>query len=247
MERGVDYETIVAGYVSGCRKAERKLGMSTRLIMCFLKHLPVESAEDLYSIALDAGHLRKEEDGGVIHGLGCSSTEIGPPKDMFRSIYTSASAKNINLTAHAGEEGDSSYISTALSIGATRIDHGIALASDHDLMARVAEQEIMLTVCPVSNVQLKCVDSVSEVPIRTFLDAGVRFSINSDDPAYFGAWILECYCRVQEAFGLSVEEWRVIAENGVKGSWIGEERREVLLRRIAEHVEKYKGLLEGWD
>ncbi|KAL4867430.1 hypothetical protein BDV12DRAFT_209903 [Aspergillus spectabilis] len=245
MERGVDYETIVAGYVSGCRKAERELGMSTRLIMCFLKHLPVASAEDLYNTALNARHLEKEEDGGVIHGLGCSSTEIGPPKDMFRAIYASASDKNINLTAHAGEEGDSSYIATALSMGATRIDHGIALASDPELMSHVAEQEIMLTVCPVSNVQLKCVDSVSEVPIRTFLDAGVRFSINSDDPAYFGAWILECYCRVQEAFGLSVEEWRVIAENGVKGSWIGEERRAVLLRRIAEHVEKYKGLLEG--
>ncbi|KAL5333908.1 hypothetical protein BJX70DRAFT_37705 [Aspergillus crustosus] len=244
MERGIDYETIMAGYVAGCRKAEEELGMSTRLIMCFLKHLPVESAEDLFKTAFDAGHLKSEADGGVIHGLGCSSTEVGPPKDMFRSIYTSASTENISLTAHAGEEGDSSYIATALEIGATRIDHGIALASDPELMARVAKEGIMLTVCPVSNVQLKCVSSVAEVPIRTFLDAGVRFSINSDDPAYFGAWVLECYCRVQEAFGLSVEEWGVIAENGVLGSWIGGERRGVLLKRIGEHVEKYKELLE---
>ncbi|KAL2834193.1 hypothetical protein BDW59DRAFT_137478 [Aspergillus cavernicola] len=256
MERGVQYEEIVSGYVAGCRRAEKEWGISTRLIMCFLKHLSVESAGRLYEIALEAGHLytttadsnnksEEEKKEGVIHGLGCSSTEVGPPKDMFRDIYASASARGINLTAHAGEEGDSSYIATALEIGAQRIDHGIRLGEDEELMRRVAREGILLTVCPVSNVQLKCVSSVAEVPIRKFLDAGVRFSINSDDPAYFGAYVLECYCQVQEAFGLSVEEWRVIAENGVRGSWIGEERKRELLERIDAHVKEYKVLLEG--
>ncbi|KAL4878954.1 adenine deaminase [Aspergillus karnatakaensis] len=248
MQRGIAYDTIVSGYVDGCKRAERELGVSTRLIMCFLKHLPVESAEALYKTSLEAGHLSKNPETGdspIIHGLGCSSSEVGPPKDMFRSIYASASARGINLTAHAGEEGDSSYIETALSIGATRIDHGIALASDPALMARVAAEKILLTVCPVSNVQLKCVERISEVPIRTFLDHGVRFSINSDDPAYFGAWVLECYCRVQEAFGLSVDEWRVIAENSVEGSWVGVERKRELVGRIGEVVERFRGVLEG--
>ncbi|KAL3480706.1 hypothetical protein BJX99DRAFT_6730 [Aspergillus californicus] len=247
MDRGVAYEDIVAGYVAGCKKAETELGMTTRLIMCFLKHLPVESANRLYEIALEAGHLDANADfeKNVIHGLGCSSSEVGPPKDMFKNIYASASAKGIKLTAHAGEEGDATYISTALEIGAQRIDHGIRLVEDPELMERVAREGVLLTVCPVSNVQLKCVSSVAEVPIRKLLDAGVKFSINSDDPAYFGAYILECYCRVQEAFRLSVEEWRVIAENSVQGSWIGEERKGKLMKKIEDCVGEYKVLLEG--
>ncbi len=242
MERGVEYRAIVDGYVVGCRRAERELGMTTRLIMCFLKHLPLESAAGLYATAMEEGHL-DDMHNGVIHGLGSSSSEVGPPKDLFRPIYASAAERGVRLTAHAGEEGDSSYIAAALEMGATRIDHGIRLVEDVELMERVAREEVLLTVCPVSNVQLKCVSSVSEVPIRAFLDAGVRFSINSDDPAYFGAYVLECYCAVQDAFGLSVGEWRVIAENGVHGSWIEEERKEELLKKIEEHVNKFEGLI----
>ncbi|KAL4807285.1 adenine deaminase [Aspergillus unguis] len=245
MLRGVEYRIIVDGYVDGCKRAERELGVSTRLIMCFLKHLPLASAEKLYERALNEGDLLESLVGEdpVIYGLGASSSELGPPKDLFKGIYQAAKGKGINLTAHAGEEGDASYIAAALDMGATRIDHGIRLVEDFELMKRVAEEEAMLTVCPVSNVQLRCVKDVGEVPIRKFLDAGVRFSINSDDPAYFGAWILECYCKVQEAFGLSVREWRIIAENGVNGSWIGIERKKELLGRIEEHVRKFEAIL----
>ncbi|KAL4785466.1 hypothetical protein BJX76DRAFT_324330 [Aspergillus varians] len=242
MERGVEYRVIVDGYVAGCKRAEREFGMSTRLIMCFLKHLSLDSARGLYDISLGEGDLDDMEN-GVIHGLGSSSSEVGPPKDLFAPIYASAAARGVRLTAHAGEEGDSSYIVAALDMGATRIDHGIRLIEDAALMERIAREEVLLTVCPVSNVQLRCVSSVSGVPIRKFLDAGVKFSINSDDPAYFGAYVLECYCAVQEAFGLSVSEWRMIAENGVRGSWIGEERKGELLRRIEEHVERFEGIL----
>ncbi|KAL4917152.1 hypothetical protein BDW62DRAFT_184248 [Aspergillus aurantiobrunneus] len=243
MERGVEYRVIVDGYVDGCKRAERELGMSTRLIMCFLKHMPLDSARELYDTALGEGDLDLAGGNGVIHGLGSSSSEVGPPKDLFKDIYASAAEKGMRLTAHAGEEGDSSYIATALDMGATRIDHGIRLVEDRELMEKVAREELLLTICPVSNVQLRCVSSVSEVPIRTFLDAGVKFSINSDDPAYFGAYVLECYCAVQEAFALTVGEWKVIAENGVWGSWIGEERKGELLTRIEEHVRRFEGVL----
>ncbi|KAL4924474.1 adenosine deaminase [Aspergillus undulatus] len=246
MDRGVSYRVIVDGYVEGCKRAERELGISTRLIMCFLKHLPLESARGLYDVALREGDLDADLNGGgnpVIHGLGASSSEVGPPKDLFRDIYLSAKEKGINLTSHAGEEGDPSYIAAALNMGSTRIDHGIRLIEDANLMERVVKEEVMLTVCPVSNMQLRCVSSVSEVPIRKFLDAGVKFSINSDDPAYFGAYILQCYCAVQDAFGLSLQEWKVIAENGVQGSWIGEERKRELLGMIEEHVKKFEGVL----
>lgn len=234
-QRGISYETIVAGFVAGCKKAEKELGLSTRLIMCFVRHLPVDSAEKLYQESLAHGSF---ED-GTLHGLGWSSSEVGPPKDMYREQYASARAKGIPLTAHAGEEGDPTYISTALELGAQRIDHGIRLVEDLELMEHVAREGILLTVCPLSNVRLRCVSAVDQVPIRKFLDAGVRFSINSDDPAYFGGYILDNYFAVQEAFHLSYKEWKIVADNSVNGSWIPEQRKTELLQRIHEHVRKY--------
>ncbi|PLB48958.1 adenosine deaminase [Aspergillus steynii IBT 23096] len=234
-DRQIPYATIVAGFVAGCKRAEKELGLSTRLILCFVRHLSVESAANVYEEAL----AHQSFDTDLVHGLGWSSTEVGPPKDMFRDLYQSASGKGIPLTAHAGEEGDASYISTALELGARRIDHGIRLVEDPVLMERIAREGVMLTVCPISNVQLRCVQSVAEVPIRTFLEAGVKFSINSDDPAYFGGYILDNYCAVQEAHRLSVDEWRVIAENSVSASWIDEQRKEELLGHIDAHVKKH--------
>jgi adenosine deaminase len=234
-DRGIPYETIVGGFSKGCQRAEKELGLSTRLILCFVRHLPVDSAKGVYDELVASKHF----EAGVVHGLGWSSSEVGPPKDMFRDIYADAKVKGIPLTAHAGEEGDPTYISTALELGATRIDHGIRLVEDEELMKRVARQGTLLTVCPLSNVRLRCVKSVKEVPIRKFLEAGVKFSINSDDPAYFGGYILDNYCAVQEAFGLNVLEWRIIAENSVQESWIPDERKAVLLERIEAHVKEY--------
>lgn len=236
VNRGVSYNAVVAGLTAACQRAERLFGMTTKLILCFVKHLPVEDAKKLYSQAQASGHFTS----GMVHGIGCSSTEVGPPKDMFREIYASARSKGIPLTAHAGEEGDSTYISAALEIGAQRIDHGIKITQDPELMKKVAREGIMLTVCPLSNVRLCCFEKVEQVPIRAFLDAGIRFSINSDDPAYFKAFILQNYCAVQEAFDLTVEEWRAIAENSVKGSWVNDARKSELLRLIDEHVKKYE-------
>ncbi|KAJ5894891.1 hypothetical protein N7495_006582 [Penicillium taxi] len=235
LDRGIPYETIVGGFSEGCKRAERVLGLSTRLILCFVRHLPVASAKSVYDQLINAQHFES----GVVHGLGWSSSEVGPPKDMFRDIYALAREKNIPLTAHAGEEGDPTYISTALELGATRIDHGIRLVEDEELMQRIARQGTLLTVCPLSNVRLRCVKSVSEVPIRKFLEAGVKFSINSDDPAYFGGYILDNYCAVQDAHNLSIPEWRTIAENSVQESWIEDSRKAELLEKIDVHVKKH--------
>ncbi|CAI7596542.1 unnamed protein product [Penicillium bialowiezense] len=233
--RGVAYNTIVDGFTKGCKRAESELGLSTKLILCFVRHLPVASAHELY----DEMVAHKSFENGTVHGLGWSSSEVGPPKDMFRDIYASAAKKNIPLTAHAGEEGDPTYISTALDLGAQRIDHGIRLIEDEELMKRVAREGILLTVCPLSNVRLRCVKSVKEVPIRKFLEAGVKFSINSDDPAYFGGYILDNYYAVQEAFNLNVLEWKIIAENSVQESWIEDSRKAEILESIEAHVKKY--------
>ncbi|KAJ5988613.1 Adenine deaminase [Penicillium waksmanii] len=235
IDRGIPYETVVNGFSQGCKRAESELGLSTRLILCFVRHLPVPSAADVYEKFISSGHF----EAGVVHGLGWSSTEVGPPKDMFRAQYADAVQKGIPLTAHAGEEGDPTYISTALELGATRIDHGIRLIEDPELMKRVAREGTLLTVCPLSNVRLRCVPSVEHVPIRRFLEAGVKFSINSDDPAYFGGYILDNYCAVQEAHKLSVLEWRIIAENSVQQSWIEDSRKAELLEKIESHVKQH--------
>lgn len=240
-QRGVSYDIIVAGFVAGCKRAERELGMTTRLILCFVRHLSVDSAQKVYEQALYRNQFHPDND--LVHGIGWSSTEVGPPKDMYREIYASAKSQGIPLTAHAGEEGDASYIRTALDLGATRIDHGIHLVEDPALMEYVAREGIMLTVCPLSNVELRCVKSVAEVPIRKFLDAGVKFSLNSDDPAYFGGYILDNYLAVHDAFQLSVDEWRTIARNAVTGSWIDDMRKAELLDKIDQHVSEYRPLM----
>jgi adenosine deaminase len=238
IKRRVPYETVVSGFTAGCRRAERELGMTTKLILCFMRHLPVDDAQQVFDLAVKRGDFES----GVVTGIGCSSTEVGPPKDMFKQIYATAVAEGIRRTGHAGEEGDPSYISTALDVYQTqRIDHGVRLIDDPVLMERVAKESILLTVCPVSNVKLQCFDHISKVPIRTFLDAGVKFSINSDDPAYFGGFILHNYCAVQEAFNLTIDEWTTIATNSITGSWVDEKRKSELLQLLDAHVQRYRG------
>ena len=214
-ERGIVYEIVVKGLVAAQKRAEQEFGLTSKLILCFLRHLPAEQAENAFGEAQTLGHFSD----GTIAAIGMDSTELGNPPELFRSVYERAEKIGLRRTAHAGEEGDATYISRALDIcNVQRIDHGIRLVEDEALLRRVAKEKILLTVCPLSNVQLKCVKTVADLPLRKFLEMGVKFSINSDDPAYFGGYILDNYCAVQEAFGLSVTEWRTIADNAVEGS-----------------------------
>ena len=214
-ERGIAYEIVVKGLVAAQKRAEQEFGLTSKLILCFLRHLPAEQAENAFGEAQTLGHFSD----GTIAAIGMDSTELGNPPELFRSVYERAEKIGLRRTAHAGEEGDATYISRALDIcNVQRIDHGIRLVEDEALLRRVAKEKILLTVCPLSNVQLKCVKTVADLPLRKFLEMGVKFSINSDDPAYFGGYILDNYCAVQEAFGLSLTEWRTIADNAVEGS-----------------------------
>lgn len=227
---------MVSGLVAGQRRAEEEFGLSSKLILCFLRHLSAEDAETTYGEAVSLGHF---SDGTVV-GIGLDSSEVGFPPEIFREVYAAAKSAGMRRTAHAGEEGDASYISGALDIcDVERIDHGIRLVEDEALLKRVAGNKTLVTVCPLSNVRLKCVKKVADLPIRRFLDEGVRFSINSDDPAYFGGYILDNYCAVQEAFGLSVAEWKSIADGAIQGSWCDEERKKVLLEKVQSCVAKY--------
>ncbi|KAF4633444.1 hypothetical protein G7Y89_g4677 [Cudoniella acicularis] len=238
--RKIPYSTVVNGLVAAQKRAEKDFGLTSKLILCFLRHLSETDADVTYQEAVSLGHFSN----GIVAGIGLDSSEVGFPPEIFREVYASAAEAGIRRTAHAGEEGDTTYISKALDICKTqRIDHGIRLVEDEKLLQRVAREKILVTMCPLSNVRLRCVTKVAELPVRRFLDEGVRFSINSDDPAYFGGYILDNYCAVQEAFGLSLKDWRFIAEAAIEGSWCDEVRKHVLLQKVVEWVEKYKDIV----
>jgi len=235
-DRDVDYGTVVAGFSTACKRAEKELGITTELIVCVLRHLPVNDANTTFVRALAAGHISD----GTLRGLGISSTEIKKPPGLWKDIFNAAKRLGFKATAHAGEEGPPAYIEEALDVlKVSRIDHGRRLIEDPALMKRVADESVMLTLCPISNVKLKGINSVADMPIRTFLDEGVRFSLNSDDPAYFRGYILDNYCAVQEAFDLSMKEWELIASNAIDGSWCGVDRKEALTEALKTCVENF--------
>ena len=242
-ERGIAFDVVVRGFNAARKRAEKELGITSCLIMCFLRHMPVSSAAETMAAAVKGGHFDLEGGDGqerAIAGLGLDSSEVGFRPELFVDMYREGEKRGLRRTAHAGEEGDPTYISGALdALHAERIDHGIRLTEDAELLRRVVKEEILLTVCPLSNVCLQAVENVGQVPIRTFLEAGVKFSINSDDPAYFGGYILNNYCAVQEAFNLSMEEWRTIVSNSIHGSWIGEKRKSELLGLLEACMSKH--------
>ncbi|KAF2641781.1 adenosine deaminase [Massarina eburnea CBS 473.64] len=232
LSRGISYETVVSGFSRACKRAENELGVSSMLISCFLRHLP---AKDCLSV-FEQEDVQKRYADGTVQGVGLDSSELAFPPENFVDLYSRAKECGLKLTAHAGEEAPASYIATALKeLKVQRIDHGIKLVEDVELMERVAKEGTMLTVCPLSNVVLRCVDTIRDVPVRKLLDKGVKFSINSDDPAYFGGYCLDNYVAVQEAFGLSVAEWESIVRAGIEGSWCGDERKGELLKCTREY------------
>ena len=176
--RGIAYDTVVKGFTAACQRAEEELKLSTKLILCLLRHLPVQDSTTTY----DQAKLDLET--GRLAGLGLDSSEKGFPPGAWKEIYEIAKTKGIRRTAHAGEEGPVEYIREALSeLKVERIDHGIRLAEDRELMQEVADKRILVTMCPLSNVRLRCVKNIEELPIRIFLDNRVKLSINSEDPA----------------------------------------------------------------
>ncbi|KAI0885058.1 adenosine deaminase [Annulohypoxylon maeteangense] len=236
--RGVALETVVDSFKKAQVRAEKDFGVSSELIMCLLRHLPLSSALDTFGLARGKGYFRD----GTLRGMGMDSSEVPFPPPMWTELYEAAREEGIRTTCHAGEEGPPGYVSQALDLlGVQRIDHGVRALVDGDdaLVARLAASKTLLTMCPLSNVKLNCISSMSEFPLRRLLDAGVRFSINSDDPAYFGGYILENYCALQETFGLSIRDWEMIAKGAIMGSWCTEERIAKLLVEVEDVVEEW--------
>lgn len=239
LSRGVSYDTVLAGFSAARTRAARELGVTSELICCFLRHLPVQDSEQTFELEALQASFRS----GAVRGIGLDSSEKGFPPEPFEQIYRKAAALDLRLTAHAGEEAPPAYIRGALDVlNVERIDHGRRLPEDPELLARIARDGNLLTLCPISNIFLRGVKDVGELPIPRFLEAGVRFSINSDDPAYFGDnYILSNYLAVQEAFGLGVGDWEKICRNAIQGSWCGKERKGEMVKRLEEVLGSWEG------
>lgn len=240
VERGISIDVVVNGLHRACKEANAKYGTTQMLIMCLLRHLPALLGMETLASA------EKYYESGVISGLGLDSAEKPFPPELFKDCYASLKEKfpAVRLTAHAGEEGDHSYVSNSLDVLKTsRIDHGVNSKQSEQLMDRLVEEGTLLSMCPLSNVKLQVVKDVEELPYREFFDRGIAFSINSDDPAYFGGYILDNYVAVQTRFGFSVTEWCTIVLNGINGSWCGEERKQELREIVDDVYAKYKEVL----
>jgi adenosine deaminase len=209
--RGIAFATVIDGLTQAIADARSKLGVEASLIMCFLRHLDEADAER----TLDAALAFKDR----IVGVGLDSSEKGNPPSKFKHVFRRARDAGFFLTAHAGEEGPAGYVWEALDVlGVARIDHGIHSLDDPTLVGRLAREQVPLTVCPLSNLRLRVVDTLAHHPLRRMLDKGLIASVNSDDPAYFGGYVNQNYLAVSQALALSREEIVALVRNGIKAS-----------------------------
>ncbi|MDD5302550.1 MAG: adenosine deaminase [Elusimicrobia bacterium] len=211
--RCVPYEAVISGLTQACRRAEKELGISSKLILCFLRHLDEESALKTLAEALPF-------DG--IAGVGLDSSELDRPPSLFTNVFAKARAAGLRCVAHAGEEGPPSYITEALDLlKVERIDHGVRCLEDPELVKRLAAEQTALTVCPLSNHKLRVFDTLEDHNLKHLLAAGVLASVHSDDPAYFGGYVDANYRDTARALGLTRAELVTLARNSFLSSWLG--------------------------
>ena len=223
--RGVAFETVINGIVRACREVEQQWGISTRLIMCFLRHLSEESAFETLNQALPY----KEH----IIGVGLDSSELGHPPSKFERVFAQARAEGLLTVAHAGEEGPPEYVYEALDLlNVRRIDHGVRAEEDEALMARLIKEQMPLTVCPLSNLKLKVFPEMAKHNLRRMLQRGVLVTVNSDDPAYFGGYMNRNFEALAEALDLSAEEIKTLCANSFRASFLSEAEKEEWIRKI---------------
>lgn len=229
LQRGIAFATIMEGLLAAQAEAKAEFGLSTALILSFLRDLP----------AADAMAVLEQAAPWYPHfaAVGLDSAERGHPPAKFAAVYARAKELGFARTAHAGEEGPPAYISEALDqLDVCRIDHGVRAIEDAAVVARLRDAQIPLTVCPLSNVALRVVDKLTDHQLPAMLEAGLNVTLNSDDPAYFGGGMLANFCACADAFGWSRDTFRALATNAVKAAFMPEDRRQKLLADIARHA-----------
>ena len=218
-DRGIDFATVIDGIWAALQDSP----ISAKLILCILRHLSAESAMKTLERALP---FRDR-----IVAVGLDSSELGNPPSKFAAVFSRARAEGFRTVAHAGEEGPSAYIREALDLlGVSRIDHGVRCIEDPALVAELVARRIPLTVCPLSNVKLRVFPSMKQHNLRELLAHGLRVTINSDDPAYFGGYVVENFLAVHRALGLTTAEVRQLAANSFGASFLSAEEKARILQ-----------------
>jgi len=224
-DRGVAFETVVEGISRALVDGREKLGISSELILCFLRHLSAEAAMETLQQALPYRDR--------IIAVGLDSSEKGHPPEKFAEVFDRARAEGFLTVAHAGEEGPPAYIEQALDqLKVKRIDHGVRCTEDPMLVRRLQKEQVPLTVCPLSNIKLRVFDRLEDHNLKQLLDAGLCVTINSDDPAYFGGYIGQNFLETAEALDLDLGDLEKLARNAVTASFLDENRRKELMTGI---------------
>ncbi|NQE61068.1 adenosine deaminase [Caulobacter sp. RHG1] len=227
-DRGVAFDTAIKGLLAGMDEAEKTLGVTSKLILCFLRHLSEESA---FATLEQAKPWL-----GSLAGVGLDSSEVGHPPAKFARVMQAARDLGLKVVAHAGEEGPPAYVWEALDlVKVDRIDHGNRALEDEALTQRLVDEGITLTVCPLSNLKLCGVPSLDVHPLKKMLALGLKATVNSDDPAYFGGYLLENYLATADAVGLTRDEIVTLAKNSFTGSFLSDAEKA---ERVAQ-VEAY--------
>ena len=224
-DRGVAFETVIGGIHRALVDGRSRLGITSGLILCFLRHLSAEAAMDTLSAALPYRDW--------LIGVGLDSSEVGRPPSMFRAVYDRARESGLLAVAHAGEEGPPAYVWEALDIlKARRIDHGVRSVEDERLVSRLVEEQIPLTVCPLSNVKLHVFPNLRAHNLGQMLDRGLLVTVNSDDPAYFGGYVADNFQESAAALGLRREQLLRLARNSFVAAFLGDEQRRAYLDEL---------------
>jgi len=228
-DRGIHFDVVMRGLLAGMADAEARHGITSKLILCFLRHLD----EDAAFATLEQAKPWLDR----IAADGLDSSELGHPPSKFERVFAAAAALGLKRVAHAGEEGPAEYVHEALDLlHIDRLDHGNRSLDDSALVRRLAEERMTLTVCPLSNLKLCVVGDMKEHPVDRMLAEGLRVTLNSDDPAYFGGYINDNFRAAAEGRGLTREQIVELAENSFKGSFLSDAEIDAHLTKVREYA-----------
>ncbi|MEG2577959.1 MAG: adenosine deaminase, partial [Glutamicibacter sp.] len=216
---------------SGLAEGAERWGISHKLIACFWRHAPAEEAMDLMKVLVAEKH--------DIDGIGLDSSEVGFPPELFQEVFAYARAHGLHVVAHAGEEGPADYIWQALDLlEIERVDHGIRCLDDPTLVQRLVDEQMPLTVCPLSNIRLRAVDTMADHPLPQMLEKGLKVSVHSDDPAYFGGYMDANFSSLMASFNFSTGQLATLARNSFESAFLDEESKQVLLAEVQAWVQR---------
>ena len=225
LPRGIKFDTIINGIDKALKKAEKDYGITSKIIMCFLRHLDEDQCFDVLKEACNY----KDK----IIGIGLDSSEKGNPPSKFKRLFEQAIKEEFLTVAHAGEEGPPEYIWDSLNLlKIKRVDHGVQCLNDEKLVEKLVKDQIPLTVCPLSNVKLCVFDKLENHNLKKMLDKGLRVMVNSDDPAYFGGYLNKNLIETSKALNLKIEDVKKLIENSFKSSFLNDQDKKNWLKKI---------------